>query len=141
MSRRRSRPTDSPALLESDQETIATMLPDVRRVQTLQKAYAGPIIADGLFNSSGGLSWGILASLAKEDAREDKAALDALFERLRSAGIDTRIHRRKPRVGGESDFAIDLCNSYASTWGDVGFMLGIAVGMQLGPNALKSGVL
>ncbi len=117
------------------------MLPDVRRVRSFQRAYAGPIIADGLFNSSGGLWWGILASLAKEDAREDKAALDALFERLRSTGIETRIHRRHPRAGDESDVAIDVCNSYASAWGDVGFMLGLAVGMQLGPHALKHGAL
>ena len=141
MSRSRSRSAKLPALLESDQEHLATALPDVRRLRTLQKAYAQPIIADGIFNSSGGVWWGILAVLAKADGREDKAALDAFFERLQSVGIDTKIPSRRTRDSGEADFAIDVCNSYASAWGDAGFMLGLAVGMQLGPNALKGGAL
>jgi hypothetical protein len=141
MSRSRSRPSKLPALLDSDQEHLSEALPEVRRLRTLQKAYAQPIIADGLFNSSGGVWWGILAVLAKEEARNDKVALDSFFERLQSVGIDTMIARHSRRGEAQSDFAIDVCNSYASAWGDSGFMLGLAVGMQLGPDALKGGAL
>lgn len=141
MSRSRSHSSKLPALLESDQEHLVDALPEVRRLRTLQKAYAQPIIADGIFNSSGGVWWGILAVLAKEAAQDDKAALDSFFGRLQSVGIDTKIAPRTRRGKSETDFAIDVCNSYASSWGDAGFMLGLAVGMQLGPDALKGGVL
>ncbi len=141
MSRSRSHPPKLPALLESDQDHLDTAMPAVRRLRMLQKAYAQPIIADGIFNSSGGVWWGILAVLAKEEARQDKAALDSFFQRLESVGIDTKIARPTRRGKSEADFAIDVCNSYAASWGDVGFMLGLAVGMQLGPAALQGGAL
>jgi hypothetical protein len=140
MSRRLSRPPELLQLLGSDEDDLARVMPQLRRLRTLQKAYAKPIIAAGIFTTSKDLWSGIVHVLAKEAARDDKRALDAFFERLRSAGVDIEVPHPLPGHPDLVDAASDVLLSYAGHWGDVGFLLGLAVGMQLGPYALSGGV-
>jgi hypothetical protein len=139
MSRRPGRSQQLPELLLPDAETLAAVRPEIERIRTLQRLYAGPIIAAGLFNRSGDLWSGILAALAKRDGRDYKMALDAFFERLRSAAVDVTVPHRIGSSVDESDLVTDVCLSYAACWGDSGFALGLAVGMQLGPHGFEGG--
>lgn len=136
MSRRHSRSRKLLTLLQSDEEELAVVQPQIQRVRALQRMYAGPIIAAGLFNTSRDLWSGILAAVAKQDGQDYKLALDVFFERLRSTGVDVNVPCRVGSTLTEADLMSDVCLSYASCWGDSGFILGLAVGMQLGPDAL-----
>jgi hypothetical protein len=139
MPRSRSARRPLPALSSLGEEHIAEALPLIRRVRLLQETYATPIIADGIFNNTGGLWWDVLDSVARQDDHEVKIALNAFFDRLQSAGFNTEITYKLDSGETETLTAVDVCNHYASTWGDAGFWLGLAVGMQLGPEALKGG--
>ena len=141
MRRIRSRSQGLPALLGLDQDSWAEIQPQLRRLRALRKAYAKPIIAAGIFPISRDLWSGIVNVLAKEEAQHDKKALDRFFERLRAAGVDLDIPHTMPGHPDLVDIASDVVISYASHWGDAGFMLGLAVGMQLGPHAFEGGAL
>src|SRR5262249_46957037 len=118
MPRIRSRTQALPALLGLDQDELAGIQPQLRRLRALQRAYAKPIIAAGIFPISRDLWSGVVDVLAKEEAQHDKKALDGFFERLRSAGVDIDIPHSMPGHPDLVDVASDVVISYASHWGD-----------------------
>jgi len=108
MSRRLSRPLELPPLLGTDEDDLAKVTPQLRRLRALQKAYAKPIIAAGIFTTSKDLWSGIVQVLAMEAGRNDKRALDAFFERLQSAGVSTDIPRPSREDPNDTDVASDV---------------------------------
>lgn len=98
-----------PALAVRDEADYQTALAQVRVVRDLQHRYAAAIIGAGLFSNSE-LWSGILAVLAERE-----------------------VARQKPESADDGPL------TKAIAWGDAGFLLGLAVGMQLGPHAFDGG--
>jgi hypothetical protein len=128
-----------PALAERNEEDFQVALTQVRAVRELQHRYAAAIIGAGLF-SNGELWTGIMAALAERDAAQSATALNDLFERLeRATPGATWIAAPTPDDSRHTESAEDVLVTHATAWGDAGFLLGLAVGMQLGPHAFDGG--
>lgn len=112
--------------------------PQLRLVQSVRRVYAAPIIAAGIFGTGNHLWSGVVNGLARERSRHYKAALDAFFQRLRASGVETEIPYRPDGRQRFTDVVSDVCIQYAAEWGEAGFVVGLAVGTQLGPHALTS---
>lgn len=136
----KTRPSTRPALCEADQKDHQRLERRLRQFRARHRPYVAAIIAAGVFGSDE--AWtGVLAALAETDAAESLAALNGLFDRLEKASPDsTRIAFPIADDPKHTDCAADVLTTHASRWGDAGFLLGLAVGMQLGPHALDGGV-
>ncbi len=127
-----------PPLAGADQDHHDELLEKIAQVRAIQRQYAAAVIGAGVFHTDTEPveHWsGVLGSLAEPAARQALNALNALFKRLEAAQPGST------SLSYPSDDPIDRCAAsdvvfaHAVAWGDAGFELGLAVGMQLGPHA------
>ena len=136
MPKKHSPSIDLPALHSADQEAHDDIAQRVRTVRAIQQQYAAPIIAAGVFNNDDDRWTGLVGGLAEQQAVTSYTALTAWFQRLEKASPNsTRIPFPIFDFPKNDDFAADVLIAHASSWGDAGFLVGLAVGMQLGPHA------
>ena len=115
-----------PALAGTDQDDHRKMQPRLAYVRAIQQQYAATIIAAGVFGADP--AWdGVIAALANASAVKSSRALVGLFDRLEKAAPGSS------RI--ETTAAEDVLTEHESAWGEAGFLVGLAVGMQLGPKA------
>jgi hypothetical protein len=99
----------------------------IAKVEAIRRQHAARIIAAGLFSDEE--LWTDLASgLATPEAAASYAALDAILGQTQIPDPD------RP---GHMAFAIDVLTSHYTPYLDAGFLVGLAVGMQLGPAAFE----
>jgi hypothetical protein len=127
----RTRPFSLPELSERSAEDIASVRTQLAQIEAIRKNWAPAIVASGLFSD---LQTNALNALATSDPRDQEMDkhLDAFF---RQPGVDAPIPNPLPDDPTYTSYASDVAASRAFLWGDAGFLLGVAVGMQLGPHA------
>jgi hypothetical protein len=105
----------------------------VREVRAIQQQFASAIIAAGVFNPHGELWTEVIGSVAASKAAPIEAALIAFFDRLesRAPGSTRLIDPTDKHDAPVSDVLCSLSTAHA----DAGFLVGLAVGIQLGPHA------
>jgi hypothetical protein len=104
---------------------IADTLTKIREIQTIRQQHAAALVAVGIFSDDEG--WTDLAGrLAEPKAKRTTAALEAWLGKEYVPNPDG-----STQTIAKSDL---LCQLY-SCYLDAGFLVGIAVGMQLGPHA------
>ena len=127
-----------PALAGADQDDHRELQPRLDYVRAIQQQYAATIIAAGVFGSNP--AWdGVLSALANANAVTSSRALVGLFDRLEKAAEgSTRLAVRwlPTDPAHETTAAEDVLTEHEIAWGEAGFLLGLAVGIQLGPHAL-----
>jgi hypothetical protein len=129
-----------PALAGDDHKDHQWYLAKVRAMREIQHRYAAAIIAAGVFSDCGEHWSGILCALAERDTAGSSAALYGLLRRLEDETPgSTRIAAPGPGAPHNIESAEDVLITHAASWGDTGFLLGLAVGMQLGPHAFDGG--
>jgi hypothetical protein len=99
----------------------------IRELQTIRQRYAVDIIAAGLFSDEE--EWtDVAARLGAPKAQRAEAALEEL---LRDAP------ERVPDPNGQRETVapVDIICDIYTEYLDAGFLVGVAVGMQLGPHA------
>lgn len=132
-----SRPSRStlprvPALLESDRRDHDDVLARVQRIRQLQQEYAAAIIGAGIFSNDE--QWtAAIGTLAEPLAAEAIRALLALMP------PDARIPVPLDDDPDSTQTPDGLLMTIANAWGDAGFEVGLAVGMQLGSYAFDTG--
>lgn len=110
----------------------------IQELQAIRRKYAAAIIAAGIFNSSGELWTEVIGTIAARRAEPFSATLDELFQACeRSFPGSTQLINPTTK---KKDAAVDLLCELYTPYMDAGFLVGLAVGMQLGPNALDGGV-
>lgn len=113
-----------PALLDHrrdyvvDRRHVSARLVEVQR---LRSQYAALIIGDGLFSSAWSEADEVLTDLAEARTEQQCAALERLLARL------------EPGPQDPSALVTEIMALAAET----GYLLGLAVGTQLGPSALE----
>jgi hypothetical protein len=111
------------------------MLDFLRQIRALQLEHVAAIIAAGVFSEFE--VWSEIAyPLAKQKAVESLTALEAFFARLEKAQADSTRIAFPLRDDPENKWpAEDVLINYGSDCIEAGFLVGLAVGMQLGPHA------
>lgn len=124
-------------LFKPARDEKAAVTKRIREVLAIQQLFARPIIAAGIFNDNGDLWTDVISSVAKPKAAAIEAALIALFDRMESQapGSSWMTDPTDKRDVAAIDVVCDLYTRYA----DAGFLVGLAVGMQLGPHAFDGG--
>ena len=114
---------------KADREEHAYAKAHVREVLAIRERFATAIIASGIFNTTDELWTEVVGRTAEAEALPIHKALEPL-ERMRVAN---------PFKKGETTSAGDVFGDLMSVYGDAGFLVGLAVGMQLGPHAFDGG--
>lgn len=112
-----------PPLARSDQEDRRKTIRRLGFVNTIREQHAAAIIAHGLFTEHTELWSGVAMPIARQ-ADED----DGLREKLKA------ICDRTDNTDGQVDVAEVVAHIQINAL-DAGFLVGLAVGMQLGPDA------
>ena len=103
---------------------IADALTQIREIQTIRQRHAAAIIAAGLFSDSE--QWtDVAATLGEPEAKPTSEALAALLGAGRVSNPNDPSH-----TIAKSDLLCQLYTPYL----EAGFLVGVAVGMQLGPH-------
>jgi hypothetical protein len=128
-----------PPLAGADQQTHDELLTRLERLRAIQREYAAAIIAAGIFSNLE--HWpGVVAPIAEEEAGDASQALEAFFGRLeREAPDSTTIPFPLDDDPTHTEPASDVVDILATRWGAAGFLVGLAVGQQLGPHAFDGG--
>jgi len=110
----------------------------IELVRTIQRKWAPAIIAAGVLNDDD--PW--TDSLARFAAADPRVASveRSLDEYFKGADTDPLIADPLPDDASHESHVSDVAASRAFGWGDAGFLLGLAVGMLLGPHAFEGGV-
>jgi hypothetical protein len=130
-----------PALAGADQTDHADLQRRLRQFRAQHQPYVATIIAAGVFSQNETWS-GVLDALARVTTADSEKALNGLFDRLETASPEsTRIAIRYEPTdpADQTESAEDVLTTHESAWGEAGFLLGLAVGMQLGPHAFDCG--
>jgi hypothetical protein len=105
--------------MESDREDHQHMQARVRELLHLRDRYAAAIIAAG-----------VLA---------DHEIWLAVVETLAAPGAEASLETVRTSVTADVHDIDGVLTNIGVAWGEAGFRLGLAVGMQLGPDALTGG--
>ncbi len=113
---------------------------EVQTVLSLRAKYASLLIAGGIFGDTTVVSE-VIADVVKRMTDHDRRheALNAIFTRAKDAGVEIRVPAKDCDDINEGDWGDEVMYHLMLQWGDAGFMLGLAVGMQLGPDAFTGG--
>jgi hypothetical protein len=111
--------SDLSALMQSDREDHQQMRARVAEMLRLREQYAAAIIAAG-----------VLA---------DHEVWLAVVETLAAPDAEPSLGTVRASVRPDAHDIDGLLTNIGVAWGEAGFKLGLAVGMQLGPDALTGG--
>lgn len=117
-------------------EAETRVLNAIDQLRDIQRRFGPLVIADGPLGN-GDLFSDVIGQLVQEDAR-----LHAMEERLTAffqrPGTDVMMLDPIADDPKNESFASDVASTRAYTWGDIGYRLGLAVGMLLGPHAFDT---
>lgn len=126
--------------LKGTQDDINGPMEGVKRVRQLRAEVAAGIIAAGIFGGEE-VQDEIIGELMERDPefRRRRQALKEILTRAKDAGVEIRIADKGTDEPSEGAWAEDVAFDLMLEWGQTGFLLGLAVGMQLGPHAFDGG--
>lgn len=117
-------------------ENLRNLEQRIERIKALRRRFAAALIADGL---DGELLTEVMGAITEAD--ESIASTEAVIDRHFEAHPEQDTRLLFPGLKGVEDreeHVWDRAKSFAYWWGDRGFELGVAVGMQLGPHAFDT---
>jgi hypothetical protein len=117
-----------------DAEDLDKMATFVQRVRHIREAFVAQIIAAGIVEGDDFVEAVVQVTGHEAFYHEH---ISALAKRVEEAGIDGRIP--SPILDDVDSWFDDAMLSRAIEWGYAGYLLGLAVGMQLGPDAFNGG--
>lgn len=113
-----------------ERQYAAAKMAEVRHIR---QRFAADIIAKGIFTSDD-LQTEVISTIADADA-DIAAALKSLSSFFERPGVDRQISCPLEDDAKHTDWASDVATGLTYKWGEAGFLVGLAVGMQLGPHA------
>jgi hypothetical protein len=118
------------------------MSQNVTDVLEVRRAFASAIIAGSPFygpNDLVGAAMTVIVERASagyiRGPKADRDTIEAFLSHAEAAGLDLRVSAPSTDSPEDTVHVADLVDDYSYAWGRAGYLLGLAVGMQLGPHA------
>jgi hypothetical protein len=136
---RRERADRLPSLAGADQQEHDTYLSRLARVQAIRRQHAAAIIAAGVFSDTTEHWTAVMSALAEEATGETRKVLDAFVQKIEAMSPEAVQVPWPEDYDPTATTSVDnVILHHATLYADAGFLVGLAVGMQLGPQAFDA---